>query len=145
MAPPKDPRSPLERVLARVEVSEHGCWIWAGAKNDTGYGYLNVNGRMRRTHVIVWEHYHGPVPAGMEIDHVCRVPACCNPDQAHTEAVTTAENQRRGQAACRPLVCVHGHWKLGANVIVRKNGDRECRACENERQRRKKARRKAAP
>lgn len=48
-------------------------------------------------HVFNWELTNGPVPSGLELDHLCRVPRCVNPD--HLEPVTCAENQQRGNAA----------------------------------------------
>ena len=31
-------RTTVERILARVEVDEAGCWIFTGADNGHGYG-----------------------------------------------------------------------------------------------------------
>jgi hypothetical protein len=46
---------------------------------------------------VYYEAQYGPVPSGMELDHLCRVKACVNPD--HLEPVTHAENMRRGKVA----------------------------------------------
>lgn len=84
-------RTPLERLLARLPASPDldSCWTTAGA--DNGKGYRNLGGRY--VHALMFEAALGLVPAGMEIDHVCRNRACCNP--LHLEAVTHLENLRR--------------------------------------------------
>ncbi len=69
------------------------CHVWIGAK-ITGYGVLTVEGRQQRAHRRAWEALNGPVPTGLQLDHLCRVKECVNPD--HLEVVTNAENQRRG-------------------------------------------------
>lgn len=68
------------------------CWVHRGALNHAGYG--QVFGCT--AHVREWESVHGPVPDGFELDHLCRVRACRNPD--HLEVVTHAENMRRAYA-----------------------------------------------
>jgi hypothetical protein len=119
----------IERLLARVCVDAAGCWIWTGAANmKGGYGVIWVGaGRAPTyTHRIVWEHYNGPIQPAMQIDHLCRTPRCVNPD--HLELVTSRENTMRGNRASRPLVCKHGHWLLGENVLSC-GTRRDCRTC----------------
>jgi hypothetical protein len=78
-------------------VNEDGCWIWQrGLNRVSGYGMM---GR-RFAHRFVYEREVGPIPKGMELDHLCRVGACANPD--HLEAVTKSENARRGLTGRRP-------------------------------------------
>jgi hypothetical protein len=82
----------------RISVEDRGfetaCHIWLGSKDLRGYGQASNDGQVEPTHRIAYARVHGPVPAGMDIDHLCRIPSCCNP--AHLEAVTHAENNRRG-------------------------------------------------
>ncbi len=88
------------RLGWRVTVEDRGyptpCHIWQGALSSDGYGRVWVPeaGRAMATHVIAYERKHGPIPDGLEPDHLCRVRACGNPD--HLEPVTHAENMRRG-------------------------------------------------
>jgi hypothetical protein len=91
------PRPVFERVMARVRVDESGCWIFTGALSTSGYGRVGRGARaegLAQTHRVTYEHLVGPIPEGLDIDHLCRVRACCNP--AHLEPVTRRENCLRG-------------------------------------------------
>jgi hypothetical protein len=88
---------PLPRnIAARLATASAECMIWLGA-TDRGYGRVSIDGKVQRVHRVVWELMHGPIPEGLTIDHLCRVPSCCN--TAHMELVTGAENSRRGAVA----------------------------------------------
>lgn len=93
-----DERLPL-RFREKVEVQSNGCWFWMGATYERGYGCIRVDGRSQSTHVFAYEALAGPVPDGLELDHVCCMPPCCNP--AHLEPVTHTENMRRAWLARR--------------------------------------------
>jgi hypothetical protein len=109
----------MRRWTERVEV-DADCWMWVGALDPKGYG------RTGRTlaHRAVYEELVGPCPDGLVSDHLCRRPACVNPD--HIEFVTIRENTRRG---LKRHVCKRGHRRLPWNLT----GKRTCRICENER------------
>jgi hypothetical protein len=82
------------RFWKRVAVTDR-CWLWTGGLTATGYGQFHFHGRPRVAHKYLYEFERGPVPDGLELDHLCRVRNCVRPD--HLEAVTHAENIRRGE------------------------------------------------
>lgn len=116
-----------------------GCWLWTGFTNEHGYGLLSVreNGKkkLRRAHRISYELKNGPIPKGLQIDHLCRVRCCVNPD--HMEPVTLVENVMRGESfyaqQARRTHCPRGHEYSGRNLHVGSKGERKCRACDLER------------
>lgn len=82
------------RFAAKVTVMANGCHEWIGAGRDSGvYGRFDVDGRLVQAHRWAYEHAVGPIPQGLELDHLCRNTKCVNP--AHLEPVTRAENLRR--------------------------------------------------
>jgi hypothetical protein len=105
-------------------------------RDHNGYGKINVGGYPRYAHRVVYEAIVGPIPDGLELDHLCRVPACVNP--AHLEAVTHAVNIARGIGGHHQLVkthCPSGHEYNEANTKVYQ-GRRYCRRCKVADQRR---------
>jgi hypothetical protein len=95
-------RTPIDvRFERRITKRADGCWEWQGAHDPTGYGITYgdlADGRGYRklyAHRAAYELYVGPVPKGYDIDHLCHVRGCCNPD--HLEPVTRKENLRRGR------------------------------------------------
>lgn len=72
------------------------CWVWQLSITPNGYGqHAKPGGRgTTSAHRVYYEQERGPVPAGLDLDHLCRVRACVNPD--HLEPVTRSENLRRG-------------------------------------------------
>jgi hypothetical protein len=121
------------RILSKVTVTETGCWEWGGYLDEKGYGRLVVKKRFRTAHSVLWVLERGPVPEGLELDHLCRNRACVNPD--HLEPVTHRENMLRGAGPIAENAakthCKYGHPFDEENTILRPNrpGTRECRAC----------------
>lgn len=120
-----------QRFWSKVDnCSRDACWEWTGGINGNGYGQINVAGRVIGAHRIAYELLVGPIPEGLELDHLCRNRTCVNP--AHLEPVTRRENQLRGQSVsgrnARKTHCPSGHPYSGSNLVV-KQGQRRCRAC----------------
>ena len=63
----------------------------------TGYGQYFASGKVQSAHRVAYQLFKGPIPTGLEIDHLCRVRACVNPE--HLEAVTRKVNHNRGLRA----------------------------------------------
>lgn len=93
--------------MARIVVARHPdsfrpelgeCWLWQGAVSKTGgYGQVRRNGALIVVHRYAYEHEVGPIPDGLDLDHLCRIRHCARP--SHCEPVTRGENLRRGYAA----------------------------------------------
>ena len=113
----------LDKVAAE---SKDNCWIWVGAISGSGYGTFSLYGRKWNVHRLSYLHFVGPVPDGLQLDHLCRVRACVNP--SHLEPVTQQENARRGLFASRAH-CQNGHEYTEANTYRSKRGRRYCRTC----------------
>ena len=92
-----------------------GCWLWTGATTPGGYGRLTVGSqidgtrRQVRAHRRSYERLVGPIPDGLDLDHLCRTPGCVNPE--HLEPVTRRENIRRGYEA-RGATAQHGSTSM---------------------------------
>ena len=103
------------------------CIEWQGPQHTAGYG-LN---RGRYAHRLAWEVAHGPIPTGMQIDHLCRNRLCVKVE--HLDLVTHAENLRRGTGFsarnARKTHCVRGHEFTPENTMMKSSGSRTCRAC----------------
>lgn len=109
------------------------CWIWTGANSGIARPYgVAWNGRRRvKAHRYAYEAANGPIPEGLEVDHLCKVTLCVRP--AHLEAVTRRENALRsdspGAVAVRRNRCKRDHEYTPENTRHKKGGGRECLSC----------------
>lgn len=142
------------------------CWLWKAAQASGGYGSFRTKAGSFRAHRFAYELHYGPIPAGLEIDHLChnQDPSCragescphrrcVNP--AHLEAVTGRENKLRGRTiAARNAAkthCTRGHEFTPENTYRVKpsksqtNGARGCRTCRRAAHVRARERKAASP
>ncbi len=133
--------TPVElRLIEGIELGDHGCWLWVRAKNHGGYGTITVGGKKLSAHRVAFETLMRPIPENMQIDHLCSVRHCINPE--HMECVSGFVNTMRGKgfAAANALKthCPHGHRYEAGNTrwtIVRRHANgyvqwgRRCREC----------------
>jgi hypothetical protein len=123
--------TPRQRFERKVLPLSDGCWMWLGASAGGGYGDFHITaepGKQRKmpAHRFAYETYVGPIPAGLQIDHLCRNRWCVNPE--HLEPVTQQENIRRGFWATKTH-CPQGHEYTEENTYRHARGDRQCREC----------------
>jgi hypothetical protein len=114
--------------------------LWQGCVHRSGYGQFKLHGRQLAAHRMAYELRIGRIPEGLVIDHLCRVRHCVAP--LHLEAVTNAENIRRGETGLRSGAymrakthCPRGHAYDAANTYIRSDGSRICRTCKSRRSR----------
>lgn len=122
-------RRPIEYYLAKIlPVTESGCWLWTGTVNPRGYGRIKLDGGSIAAHRFIYAHMRREIPEGRQLDHLCRVRCCVNPD--HLEVVDQRTNVLRGIGLtaqnARKTHCKRGHL-LGQDTDTR--GQRRCRIC----------------
>ncbi len=109
------------------------CWLWTVCLSEKGYGLLIVkldgSWKCRKAHRIAWAMRYGEIPMGLELDHLCRVRHCVNPD--HLEPVDTKTNVLRGVGIsagnAKKTFCAKGHsdWEPDGRFNWRR-----CRSCQ---------------
>lgn len=119
-----------QRFWSKVDKSDT-CWHWATPQASNGYGRFWVDGHLVLAHRFAYELLIGPIPDGLQIDHLCRVRHCVNPD--HLEAVTQQVNILRGMGEtarnAKKAHCPQGHPYDSENTYLSPQGKRNCRAC----------------
>jgi HNH endonuclease len=126
-------RTPIPFNTSYAVDPETLCWLWTLPLNGSGYGGTFYAGKRMGAHRASYLMHVGPIPDGFQIDHLCRVRACVNPE--HLEPVTRTENQVRGIAGQNvaaiqqaKTACPYGH----AYDYVDTRGWRSCRTCRAE-------------
>lgn len=121
------PETPAE-IISRLSmpIPECGCYVWLGS-HSRGYAKMRYYEDGRRANARVARLLCEPVPDGLEVDHLCKMRWCVNPD--HLELVTHQENirrQREHAVASRQYCEKHGELLKYEGKI------RVCRTCKRE-------------
>lgn len=124
------PETTEQRFWLKVAKQDDGCWRWT-ASTKLGYGTFKVAGRPWLAHRWSYEHFVGPIPDGLQLDHLCKFRGCVNPE--HLEPVTSAENNYRSETWAavnrRKTHCPQGHEYTVENTYLRPRGSRVSRIC----------------
>jgi len=118
------------------------CWLWTASRDPKGYGRFKLNDRPVLAHRFAYETLIGPIPDGLQLDHLCRTRNCVNP--SHLEPVSNRDNALRGTghtaANAAKTHCLNGHEFTPENTRVKPPspvlpfGARQCRECERRRE-----------
>lgn len=123
-----------------AKISRGECWEWTGGLTPAGYGKFWLDGRTVLAHRLSYELHVGPIPPGMQLDHLCRRRSCVRPD--HLQPVTIRDNLLRGVDTLAALNvakthCRNGHEFTDANTYRPPDGSRVCRECQRAKDRRR--------
>jgi hypothetical protein len=146
-APPRDnrPGTPDERFDRKWTLDPYtGCHVWLEHLVG-GYGQFRIErGVQVMAHTYAHERAHGPLPAGLVLDHICHPDdgscpggpcahrRCCNPD--HVRPVTRGENTLRSATGRSAINARRTHCKRGHELPPYvPGGKRHCRTCASER------------
>lgn len=101
----------LDIVADKFTVGDE-CWMWTASLTSRGYGQVWIGGKNRRAHRVIYELFNGPIPDGLDLDHLCHNAddscpggtscphrACVRP--SHQEPATRAVNLQRGRTEHR--------------------------------------------
>lgn len=135
----------IARLWSRIERrGPNDCWPIRGARSN-GYVLIQRHGKNIGAHRLIYIIVHGPIPEGLDVDHLCHttdctVPVaqcphriCCNP--THLALATNKDNALRGNGPTAINARKDSCPKCGGAYTVRtlRTGkqDRICIPCKN--------------
>jgi len=134
----------IQRFKDKFIVANNGCWEWTGCLDKKGYGQFYYKGKHRRAHRVSWALKYGEIPPSeLFACHKCDNPKCVNPDHLFlgTQSDNMKDMSRKGRVRnqnSNRTHCDKGHELIDPNVTYLKN-ERRCRACFNDRQRKRRS------
>ncbi len=128
-----------KRINSKYEVLPNGCWQWLGSitraynNNNLPYPQINIGGKTKLVHNVIFEIMHGSIDRTKERDHTCQNTLCINP--FHVEQVSKIVNRQRQKHWNKDKThCVHGHAFTGENTYYAPSSkQRHCKACMDKR------------
>lgn len=122
------------RITPECQHKGSSCWIYQKGRGRYGYCLAKWKRRAELAHRIMYAWLVEPIVRGkatLELDHLCRNRACCNP--AHLELVTPRVNTLRGNTItahnAAKTHCYRGHLLSSDNVFISNKNTRSCRTC----------------
>ena len=106
-----------DNLLRRLRVVP-GSWCieFTGSKVN-GYGQVRRNNRMVKAHRLAYELFVGPIPDGLQLDHLCRNRACVRPD--HLEPATGVDFRFQIEGSRQPLLFQACEYNRRNSNIIR--------------------------
>lgn len=104
-------KHPEDRFWQKVSIGKPtDCWLWVGAKKPRGYGNVRRNKVYTTAHRVSWELNFGAIPDGMQVQHSCDNPSCCNPYHLMLGTVVSnfVDMVKKGRSNCQ-----HRNRKFG--------------------------------
>ena len=127
----------INRFLAKITVLPNGCWQWQGARVSLGYGWFCIKTKTHDyAHRVAYTLFKDSIPPKLDIHHVCKNKLCVNPE--HLALVTPNQNSNlprgnTGQFQRAKTHCPYRHPYTKENTMIRGNGGRVCRFCNQKR------------
>lgn len=130
MIPTRVTERALTRRVAEIGSTGWRCLVSTYSVGNHGYAQIGWGeggkANMTLVHLVVWKHYHGEIPAGYEVDHICRNRRCSR--LAHLRLLTISENHGLNSWKAKTH-CPNGHPYDDENTYRQRTGWRQCKAC----------------
>ena len=125
---------PMHRFLDKVDIGDNLCWLYPYT-DKYGYATLYFGRSPEKGHRFMYRVFNGDIPTGYEIDHLCMVKNCINPD--HLETVTHSENMARLFSNMNSCRAGHEYNEKNHRIYINRRGYevRTCRVCDKLRRR----------